>query len=53
MIRLFSTFSNNIGLLQYQVGDQNMGVSSGHHLLFLQKGWYCVVTNKAITNFSE
>jgi len=30
MIRLFSTFSNNIGLLQYYVGDQNMGASSEH-----------------------
>jgi len=34
-------FSNNIGLLQYWVADQNMGASSGHHLLSLhrKKGW--------------
>jgi len=30
-----------------------MGASSGHHLLSLQKGWYCFVTNKTVTNFSE
>jgi len=52
MIRLFSTFSNNMGLLQYQVGDQNMGDSSGHHLLSLHRtGWCCFVTNKTIKIF--
>jgi len=50
MIRLF-TFSNNIGLLQYKPGEQNMGASSGHHLQSLQKGWYCFVTNKTIKIF--
>jgi len=35
MIRLFSTFSNNI--LQYGVAGQNMGAPSGHHFLSLHR----------------
>jgi len=35
MIRLFSTFSKNI--LQCWAAGQNMGASSGHHLLSLHR----------------
>jgi len=51
MIRLFSTFSNNIGLLQYQVGNQNMGASSGHHLLSLYRRVGIVLFCKEQNNY--
>ena len=37
MICFFSTFSNNIGLLQNWVAGQTMGASSGHHILSLHR----------------
>jgi len=51
MIRLSSTFSNNIGLLQYWVGDQNMRASPGHHLLSFAEWLVLFVTNETIKIF--
>ena len=52
MIRLFSTFSNNI--LQYWVAGQNMGASSGHHVLSLHSLVSTVFQQtRQFTNFSE
>ena len=48
MIRLFTTFSNNIRLLQHYVGDQNMGPSPGHHLLIFYDFYYFDIWQCAI-----